>query len=128
MASNSPIVVKNLANADVTFTGLTVQGLTASYSDRSVEPVSARPSMVLKMKTTPAVRTTTVSLRIPRMKTETINGLAVTTVADFALARVEILVPPSWTAAQAANLRVTTANLVQHATISAAADDGEFVW
>lgn len=105
-----------------------LDGSVAQYDNRAESFQLGRETLQLRCKSSKTIRTTGIDLRMPRVVEETVNGVAVKRVVDFGSFRGEVLVPLTWTPAQAKNLRVLGANLLLHAVLAAMADDGEFVW
>lgn len=130
MASNAPIAVQDGQSTPVThtFSGIKIAGDVAYYDNRAEQVSNARETLELKMNVGPKVRTVKVQLRVPRAVDETVNGVTVKTVKDFATLKCDLLVPLAWSVAAAKDARVLMKNLLAHAVIEAMSDTGEFVW
>jgi cysteine synthase len=59
---------------------------------------------------------------------ETINGVTVSRVADYATLRMTAIVPKTWEEQDAKNVRVMGSNLLLTDPVADAIDKGEFVW
>lgn len=131
MASNANIVVNDGLAVPVahTFNPVSIRdGAVADYQNKVAASVSARETVVLKTKSNGKVRTVNVDLKVPRAVTETLNGVDVVKVVDFATAKATLIVPIDWEAEDCKNARILLSNLLAHATIGLAVDEAEFVW
>lgn len=74
------------------------------------------------------VRKVVTILRVPKVVDETVNGVTVSKEQSFGIVKVETLVPYEWTAQEAKNLRVLSANLQVSDHVADLVDLSEFVW
>lgn len=130
MAANAPIVINDGQSTPVahTFSGIKIDGNVALYDNRAEVFSAGRETLALRMKSNDRIRTTTATLKVPRVVEETINGVTVKKVADYMTIKVELLTPTTWASDDVQDGRVMTSNLLIHAVPAAMADDGEFVW
>lgn len=130
MADNATITVNDGQSTPVAhdFDPVRIDGDVASYQNKVATSFEGRETLKLKHTTSPRVRTTKVDMRIPFEVEETINGVTVPKVVNFSTSKAEVIIPLSWTAAQAKNARVMLANALLSDTIGLAVDDGELVW
>lgn len=131
MASNAVIVLADGESTPVdhTFQPVAIKdGSVATYQNKAQTLVSGREQLVLKMKANGKVRTVDVHLTVPRVMTETINEVEVSTVPDFATCKATVIVPIDWPVQSCENARTLLGQAVLHAVVAAMADDAEFVW
>jgi hypothetical protein len=130
MANNATITINDGESTPVAhaFDPVRIDGEIASYQNKVADTLEGRETLTLRLSKTQKVRTTKATLLIPKVVEETVNGVSVYKTDGFATAKVEILIPINWTAAQAKNCRVLASNLLAHATTGLMVDDHEFVW
>lgn len=131
MAANAPIVINDSTTPTPvahTFTGTSVDGDTATYTNRAETFVGGRETLTLRRKVSPSVRTVSVSIKLPRVISEVLNGVTVKRVADFAQLKTEFLIPISWESTLTGAQMGLIGNAVSHAVVQALVKDDEFVW
>lgn len=131
MASNATITVNDGMPTPVAhaFSPVSIlDGSAAIYQNKVAASVSARETVVVKMKTNAKVRTVNVDLKVPRAVTEVVNSVSVVTVKDFATAKATLIVPIDWDVQSCENARIILSNLLASAAIGLMVDEAEFVW
>lgn len=130
MADNAIITVNDGASTPVAhaFEPAGIFGEVTKYQNKSAASIAARETVQLKLKQSARVRTLRVDLRVPKAITETINGVAQTSVVDYLSGNAEVIAPLGWTPAEVRNGRVMLANLLLTQVAALMADEGEFVW
>lgn len=132
MADNAAITVQDGQTTPVNhvFSPIRIDAKTgeAMYDNRAQTYAVGRETMGLRMSTSSRVRTTHVTLKIPKVVVETINGVAVPKVSAYGLVKAEILIPLDFSEAEAKDVRTLAKNALAHATVAAMSDTGEFVW
>lgn len=131
MAANAPIVLNDSTTPTPvahTYTGTAVDGDTATYTNRAETFVGGRETLTLRRKSSAVVRTVTVTVKVPRVISEVLNGVAVKRVADFAQFRIDFIIPVSWESTLTGAQMGLIASAAQHAVIAALVKDDEFVW
>ena len=131
MAANAPIILLDGTTptpVSHTFTGVSVDGNVAVYTNRAETFVKGREVLSLRRKVTPNVRTCSASIVIPRVITEVLNGVNVKRVADYLQGEVKIIVPMTWETTRIGPCLELYANLIDSAAFVALVKDDEFVW
>lgn len=131
MASNASLVIADGATspANHTFDPAGINGITAKFQNRAETLVTGRETLQLSLKSDgKAVRTVTATLKVPYVVDETMNAVTNRKVASFFTAKLELLVPVTWTPTQARAARGLIASLVSHQTFRSMVEDDEFVW
>jgi hypothetical protein len=130
MPANGTIVLADGESTPVdhTFSPMRVRGDEASYANLSTTFVDGRETLRLNSVVKPKLREVTTTLIVPRVLSESINGVTVDRVADFMTVKCVALVPKTWDEADITNGRVLAANALQNAIVVAAVDRGEGVW
>lgn len=129
MAANAAFTI-NDGTDDHVYSPSGIVDNTASFQDKSVAYIPGRETAVLKRREPEKgpVREVTMSVRIPKVVTETINGVDVPRVASFGTGIAKMLVPKDWTPTEIGVLRAVLAGLPSAAPFVAAADENEWVW
>lgn len=131
MAANAPIVLLDgtLPTAvSHTFTGVSVDGNIATYTNRAENFVKGRETLTLRRKVTPNIRTCSANIMIPRIITEVLNGVNVKRVADYLQGEIKFIVPATWETTDIAPRLNLYSNLIANAVFQALVKDDEFVW
>lgn len=130
MPANANIVVADSQPTPVnhTFTPIRIKNDIASYNNYDAIAAASRETVSAQMKETSKLRTTTVVLKMPRTVVETLNGVDVPSVQDYATAKLELIVPMLWTASSAEDLAELASNLLKNALIVGMVARGEFVY
>lgn len=131
MASNTTISINDGAAsplAHVFSPQLIKNGDLALYQNLAESMVGGRETVTVGYSHADKVRRVTTQLRLPRVQTETVNGLSVRSVADFGMYNGVFLIPNGWLAAEAKNLRVLASNLMLNAIVTSLIESDEFVW
>lgn len=131
MAANAPVVINDTttpAPVAHTFTGTSVDGDTATYTNRAETFVGGRETLVLRRKSSPSVRTVSITLKVPRIISEVLNGVTVKRVADYAQLKAEFLIPIQWESTLTGAQMGLLASACNHAVVQAMVKDDEFVW
>jgi hypothetical protein len=130
MADNAIITVNDGATVPVehSFEPSGIYGDVAKYQNKAASAFVGRETLQLKMKHSAKVRTVGINLRVPRTITETVNGVSVESMVDYASGNAELIVPVTWTAAQAKDVEHLLSNIITSALVALMVQDGEFVW
>lgn len=131
MAANAPIVLLDGTTPTAvshTFTGNSVDGNIATYTNRAENFVKGRETLSLRRKVTPNVRTCSANIMIPRIITEVLNGVSVKRVADYLQGEIKFIVPNTWETTMIAPCLNLYSNLIANAVFQALIKDDEFVW
>lgn len=131
MAANAPIVLLDgtLPTAvSHTFTGVSVDGNVATYTNRAENFVKGRETLSFRRKVTPNIRTCSANIVIPRIITEVLNGVNVKRVADYLQGEIKFIVPTTWETTDIAPRLNLYSNLIANAVFQALVKDDEFVW
>lgn len=127
MADNAVIVLNDGTN-NHTMSPNGIDGPLARYQNLAETMLAGRETLVMGFKYGKAVRETSATLRLPCVVSTTVDGVVRKQVENFGQGQVKLLIPPTWTAAQTAVLRVLTAQAALSAAYAALADQDEFVW
>lgn len=130
MPANAPIVINDGESTPVAHTMSPMDKVAgkSTYANLATAFVDGRETVSLAMGIKPKLREVVATLHIPRVLDETINGVTVSRVADFATLKVVGLLPKTWEEADLKNVRVLGSNLLLNAIVSAAFDRGESTW
>jgi hypothetical protein len=131
MSANAPIVINDGTSPTPvahTFTGTGISGDTATYTNRDETFVGGRETLTLRRKASNLVRTTDVSLKIPRVISEVLNGVTVKRVADYAQFKATLIVPVSWESPATGVAMALLPNACLSSVVTALVKDDEFVW
>ncbi len=130
MAANTTIIVADSQPTPVnhTFTPIKIDGEIAYWTNFAQSSAIGREQLSLKLTNTGAVRKVVVNLKMPRLITETINGVSVPSVPDFGMVKAELFVPETWTPEAAEDIIEMFANLFKNSTLIAMGNRGEFVY
>jgi hypothetical protein len=130
MADNVPLVVADGESTPVdhTFSPRGITGDTAKYVNYAVTFADGRETVSMKLSEPKGLQKTELVLIVPRVLDETINGVTVSRVADYATVRVSAIVPKTWDTADIKNVRVMSSNLLLESPVADAIEKGEHVW
>lgn len=130
MAANAPIALNDAETTPVvhTFSGVSIVGDTAMYANRVLAFVGGRETLMLRLRQNGTVRTVSSVLKIPVVIDETINGVAVPRIRDFATIRTEVIIPLTWGAQATKNATKMNSNLLINTVHRAMSEEGEQVW
>jgi hypothetical protein len=130
MADNVPLVVADGESTPVshTLSPRGVSGDTAKYQNYAVTFAEGRETATLKVAEPKGLQKTEIVLLVPRVLDETINGVTVSRVADYATIRTTAIIPKTWDEQAAKNVRVMGSNMLLVDPVADAIDKGEFVW
>lgn len=127
MASNASFTI-NDGTDDHVFSPAGIDGNTATYQNKAESFIPGRETAVLKRRSGNAVREVTQTIRVPKVVTETINGVDMPKVASFGTVQYKVLVPKDWTPTEIALLNAIGQGSVSTAAFVAAAEEDEWVW
>lgn len=131
MASNASIAILDGAStpATHTFDPAGITGQSARWQNRAETLVGGRETLALNLKSDgKSVRTFQATVKVPYVVDETMNAVTNRKVLSFLTAKVEFLVPVTWTPTQTKAARGLVASLLGHATVKSMIEDDEFVW
>lgn len=130
MADNVPLVVDDGESTPVShsFSPRGVSGELAKYQNYAVNFSEGRETATLKVSEPKGLQKAEIVLLVPRVLDETINGVTVSRVADYATIRTTCIIPKTWEEQSAKNVRVMGSNLLLTDPVADAIDKGEFVW
>jgi hypothetical protein len=130
MADNAIIAVNDGESTPVThsFSPKGIYGEIAKYQNLATSFLEGRETLTVSLKDGGKVQRGETVLHLPRVLDETVNGVTVSRVADFATIRITGLFPPTWEEQDRKNGRVMASNLLLNAIVAAAFDNGEFVY
>jgi hypothetical protein len=130
MPENGTIVVEDGKSTpeDHTFSPVSVKGDIASYANFDESFVDGRETLRLAQAMKARLREVILTTIVPRVLSESINGVTVDRVADFATFKTTCLLPKTWDEADIKDVRVMHANALNDAIVLAAVDRGEGVW
>jgi hypothetical protein len=130
MADNAPLTVADGESTPVdhVLSPRGVAGDMAKYQNYAVTFAEGRETATIKVAEPKGLYKTETVLVVPRVLDETINGVTVSRVADFATIRTTCIVPKTWEEQDAKNVRVMGSNLLLTTPVANAIDKGEFVW
>jgi hypothetical protein len=130
MADNAPLVIADGESTPVshTLSPRGISGDTAKYQNYAVTFAEGRETATIKVAEPKGLSKTEIVLLVPRVLDETINGVTVSRVADYATLRMTAIVPKTWEEQDAKNVRVMGSNLLLTDPVADAIDKGEFVW
>jgi len=132
MANNAAIAVPDGESTPVThtFSPIRINPKTgkAEYDNRAQTYANGREALSIGMVSGSKVRTIDVVVKIPKVVTETINGVAVPKVVSYATHKITSIVPLDWSDQERKNARVVGNGIGNHATVAAMIEAGEFVW
>lgn len=130
MPANGTITVEDGESTPVdhVFSPMSVRGSEASYANFATAFVDGRETVRLNQSMKTKIREVTTALVVPRVLSESINGVTVDRVADYMTVKVSYLVPKTWDEQDIENGRVMASNLGINAIVAAAVDRGEGVW
>lgn len=131
MAQNAAIVVPDAQGTPVnhTFTPVKIDRDIASYKNYATATDSGRETLTFRMEDGKStLRKVTLVLKVPRLITETINGVTVPSVPDYATAKAEVMVPKSWGITECENVSKMLAGALQNTLVVAGVKQGEFVY
>jgi hypothetical protein len=111
-----------------TFTPVQLSGLIAKYQNFAGSTPDSQESLTLSMNLGKTVRKVVVNIRVPRVITESINGIDVDSVPDYAVAKLELLVPPTWVMEDVEDLAEMASQALSNTQVVAACSRGEFVY
>lgn len=108
MANNAIIAVDDGETTPVShsFSPKGIYGDIAKYQNLATAFLEGREALSLTLKDGSKVQRAETVLHLPRVLDETINGVTVSRVADFATVRITGLFPPSWEEQDRKNARV----------------------
>lgn len=130
MPANAAIVVADSQATPVnhTFTPVRIDGDVASYLNFAETVGIGRESLALRLTENARVRKVVTTMKKPRLITETINEVSVPSAPDFAVIKVEAIVPQTWTPEEAQDIVEMSANLLKNSIVIGMVDKGEFVY
>lgn len=130
MADNAPIVIADGESTPVdhTFDPNGSENGAFQYANFDVAFVDGRESLSLKHSRKAKLREFVGTLIVPRVLDESINGVTVSRVADFATLKVIGLFPTTWEEQDLKNVRVLGSNMLLDAIPADMIDRGEIVW
>jgi hypothetical protein len=132
VADNVPFVVNDGESTPVahTFSPLGVDRRNGRnlYANFDQTYAIGRETVEFGLTTSQKVRTVPVTMKVPRVVVETINGVAVPKVADYGLFKGECIVPLTWTDQEAKNLHVLASGVLNSTPVAAAIESGENPW
>lgn len=131
MAANAPIVLNDSTTPTPvahTFIGTSVDGDSATYTNRAETFVGGREVLTLRRKSSATVRRVYVDIKIPKIISEVLNGVTVKRVADFGQLKLEFIIPISWESDYTSKYIGLVSNAAVHAVVQALVKDDEFVW
>lgn len=127
MAQNASFTI-NDGTTDHVFAPSGIEGSKASYQNKAEDYIPGRETAVLSHRTGKTVREVTMTIRIPKVVTETLNGVDVAKVASFGSMSIKALVPLDWTPTETGVLLSIAAGVPSVAAYTAAATEDEWVW
>jgi hypothetical protein len=113
---------------DHDFTPVRIKGDVASYINYVEAHAIGRETMNLSLSENTKLRKMVVVLKVPRLITETINSVEVPSVPDYGMLKVEVIVPMTWTQADAEDLVELGSEALDDAVIVGMACTGAFVY
>jgi len=131
MPANAAIVLADSQPTPVnhTYTPSKIKGDVAEYINYTGDYPLGRETLTLSCaESGQKLRKVVLTLKVPRVVVESINGVNVSSVPDYGMMKIEAYVPLTWTQAQAEDLLEIGANGAKHATVVGMGARGEFVW
>lgn len=130
MPSNSAIVLADSQATPVnhTFTPVKIKGDLASYCNYAGTYPIGRETLSVSMAENAKVRKVVITMKVPRVVVETINGVAQPSVPDYGMIKQEVFIPVTWNQAQAEDIIEMSANALKHSTLVGMGATGEFVY
>jgi hypothetical protein len=130
MSNNAPFVL-NDGTSDHTFDPAGFEGTgnsRALFQNKAETYIPGRETAVLSRKQSAALREVSMTVRVPRVITETLNSVDVKKVRDFATLQLRVLVPKDWESSDITELLTMGADVPAVAQVVAAAADNEWPW
>lgn len=111
-----------------TFTPVSITSGKAEYRNFGATYHIGQEVVNLSHNHTGAVRRVTLTLQVPRLVVETVNGLDVPSVPDYVTVKLEAFVPKTWGSLKVQELRTLFANIMHNDAFNNAFKQGEFVY
>lgn len=127
MAQNASFTINDGTN-DHVFAASGLDGNVATYQNKAEDYIPGRETAKLVRRHGKTVREVSVNVRMPKVVTETLNGVDVKTVQSFGQGTLKMIVPPDWTPAETAVLRTVIGGAHTVAAFQAAVDEDEWLW
>lgn len=128
MAQNAPITVSDgTVNHVFSPTGIK-EGRIATYANMVESMIAGRETLVISHKDGSTIREVVLTTRVPKVVTETVDGVARKKVENFGSVSTKYLIPPTWEPEDIAKLRVIHAATQGATTVVDLTEDNAFVW
>jgi hypothetical protein len=127
MADNASFTI-NDGTLDHTFVPSGVDGSTVSHQNKARDYIPGRETSVMRSKQGKTLREVSMTIRIPKVITETINGLDVSRVHSFGSITVKVVVPVDWAPSETEVLLALGAGVPAVPAFAAMAAENEGTW
>jgi hypothetical protein len=130
MAAMAPITLPDSQGSPVdhVFTPTAIKADKAEYKNFVEDNSIGRETLSAQLSENGRLRKTVVVLKVPRLITESINGVDVPSVPDFGMVKIEHIVPLTWAVEDVEDLVELASQAHQQAPLIVMATKGEFVF